>query len=353
MKRRLLSFLTLATVLAGVLFPFPATAAGPLDLTTSPLPINLETTPGKSVSTELRVKQSTGQPARLKVTLLKFAAYGEEGKPRLMDRQPEDTHFDWVKFDKPIFTAPNDVWQTVKMTINVPKTGAAFGYYYAVMFSRAGDENVPEGQNTSYVGGSATMVLLNVDVPGAKRSLKLESFGTRHRVVEFLPSTFKVKFQNDGNVHLVPKGNVFIMRGKKQVGYILLNEEKGNILPDSKRVYTTEWIDGFPKFLPRTDNGRAVVQKNGDPVYNVDWNLNNGKNPLSQIRFGKYTAKLFAVYDDGQRDVPIESEVTFWVIPWRALLVMLLIVLLITFGAWSVSRGALKGVRRMRRKGKR
>jgi hypothetical protein len=37
----------------------------------------------------------------------------------------------------------------------------------------------------------------------------------------------------------------------------------------------------------------------------------------SKLRWGKYTAKLLFVYDDGKRDVPVEGEVSFWVIPWR------------------------------------
>ena len=92
--------------------------------------------PGTSVSTDLRIKQSDGGPNTLQVSLLKFGAFGDAGKPQLLDRGPGDTYFDWVKFDKTHFTAPSDVWQTVHMTINVPKD-AANGYYYAVTFTRA------------------------------------------------------------------------------------------------------------------------------------------------------------------------------------------------------------------------
>ncbi|MGB3073255.1 MAG: hypothetical protein WBB68_03290, partial [Candidatus Moraniibacteriota bacterium] len=35
------------------------------------------------------------------------------------------------------------------------------------------------------------------------------------------------------------------------------------------------------------------------------------------LRFGKYTAKMLLVYDDGTRDIPIEGVVSFWVMPWR------------------------------------
>ena len=47
----------------------------------------------------------------------------------------------------------------------------------------------------------------------------------------------------------------------------------------------------------------------------LTWNFADA----SKLRFGKYTAHLFLVYDDGMRDVPIEGTVTFWVVPWRLL----------------------------------
>jgi hypothetical protein len=186
-----------------------------------------------------------------------------------------------------------------------------------------------------------------VKVPGAKRSLKLQSFSTTKRLVEFLPSKFEIKFKNDGNVHLVPSGNIFLLRGKKQVGVIAVNEEKGNILPGTNRIYSTEWLDGYPLRVQSVESGKLKTDRHNEVVYHLDWDV-HGKNPLSRIRIGKYTAHLFAVYDDGTRDVPIESEITFWVMPWRALLIVLAVMLVIGFGIWSAMRGVWKGARRMK-----
>jgi hypothetical protein len=32
---------------------------------------------------------------------------------------------------------------------------------------------------------------------------------------------------------------------------------------------------------------------------------------------GKYTAHMLLVYDNGERDIPIEAAVSFWIVPWR------------------------------------
>ena len=84
----------------------PAPAAKSLSLITSPLPINLATPPGKTITTDIKIKQAGPGTQKLRVSLMKFAAYGSEGKPRLLDRGPGDDYFDWVKFDKTTFDAP-------------------------------------------------------------------------------------------------------------------------------------------------------------------------------------------------------------------------------------------------------
>jgi hypothetical protein len=332
----------------------PARAADgdsrPLNLTTSPLPISLNTEPGKTVSTDLRVKQNGGATERLKVSLMKFTAFGEEGKPRLVDREPGDSYFDWVRFDKTSFDAPNNVWQTVKMTINVPKANAAFGYYYAAVFSRVGDDVKLGPRTNAIAGGTAVLVLLDVKVAGAHRAVDLERFQVERGVYEFLPAKFSTKFKNTGNVHVVPHGNIFITKGNKQVGMLEVNLEQGNLLPESKRVYPSEWLDGFPHYEPVVEDGKVKLDGKGKQMRKLVWS--NGrpgeKDLVPHLRMGKYTAHLFAVYDDGERDVALEAEVSFWVIPWRGLLIVLVVILLVVFGIVATTRGAWRRLRGLR-----
>lgn len=322
-------------------WPASASAADskPLNLITSPLPINLVAKPGTSVTTDIKVKQNSGGTERLRVSLMKFSAYGDEGKPRLIDREAADTYFDWVKFDRPSFVAPNNVWQTVKMTITLPKT-AAFGYYYAVVFTREGDDATQTGNTNSISGGSAVLVLLEANVPGAKREVSLVSLTSKHNVYEFLPASFDVKLKNTGNVHVVPHGNVFILKGDKQIATLDVNGEQGNILPGSNRIYLTEWADGFPHLEKTVEDGKVKLDKKDQAVTHLVWNNGLGSKDLKpHLRMGKYTAHLFAVYDNGTRDVPVEAEITFWVIPWRLLAGTLLILVLVGAGTYSLTRG--------------
>jgi hypothetical protein len=290
-------------------------ASSGINLTTSPLPVNLAADPGQTISTNLRIQNSASQTQKIKVSLMKFSAYGETGKPALQDRAPGDDYFDWVHFSPQTFDAPPNQWVNVKMTINIPKQ-AAFGYYYAVVFSPA-DQN-PTGKGNKFIGSTAILVLLDVKSPNAKRSAQVADFKLSRKIYEFLPAEFSVRLHNDGNVHLLPAGTIYIKRGSKQVAAIPFNTQRGNILPNSYRIYTASWSDGFPVYVDKTQNGQVVLDENDKPVRQLKWDPPK----ITHLKFGHYTANLLAVYDNGSRDVPLEASVSFWVVPWRLLAII-------------------------------
>jgi len=318
------------------LFPTPLLAqSNGLLLVTSPLPISLSGLPGTSVSTDLRVKNGGTEGEKLKVSIMKFKAYEDSGKPALLEREEGDEFFDWVTFSEPTFTlAPNE-WKTVTATITIPKE-ASFGYYYAFVFSRADDEVVMKEKETTIVGGTAVLVLLEVLVPDAKRKVEVVEFSLDRTFYEFLPAAFTVRLKNTGNVHIAPRGNIFIDQGNnRDIAILEINQEKGNILPDSNRDFETSWKDGFPLFVDKVENGARVLDKkgNGERELSFDWNN------ASKLRFGKYTANMLLIYDDGNRDIPIEGEVSFWVIPWRGMLGASLLCLFAFIGFRSTLQG--------------
>lgn len=317
-------FLSSATVSA-------QTNAGDLRLVTSPLPINLIVEPGKSISTALRIQNQGTNPENLKLTVMKFRAYGEEGAPRLLDPEPTDDFISWVHFSEDSFTVNTNEWKTITATFNVPDT-AAFGYYYAFVFSRAVEQTSGEQGETVLAGGTAILVLLEARVPNAKREVTIAQFKSDRAWYEFLPASFTVNLQNTGNVHIAPRGNLFIGReGEKEETRLEVNREKGNILPDSGRSFRVDWNDGFLRYKNKEEDGKIVHDENGDIVKVLDWNWKDA----SKIRFGKYEAKLLLVYDDGHRDVPLDRVVSFWVVPWRLIGGSFLIVLLALMGLKS------------------
>lgn len=315
-----------------------------LSITTSPLPISLVTKPGQRVATDLRVRTDGPENETLQITLLKFSANNNLGQPRLAEREPGDDFFDWVTFSEERFTTEPNVWKTIRMTIDVPDT-AGLGYYYAVAFTRAGDS--PESAGGAAVdGGAATLVLLDVRTPNSKREVQVVEFSGKRRVYEFLPAQFTVSVRNTGNVHLVPSGEIFIKKGDELLGNIKVNQTDGNILPGSQRDFTVIWNDGWPSYQPKEEDGQVINDKDGNPQTSLRW---DGLK-LSGLRIGKYTADLLMVYDDGERDVPLEATLSFWVIPWRILGVILLAAGLIGFAVFIILRKVWRGLRKITKK---
>lgn len=323
-------------------FAFAQTApdeAG-LRLVTSPLPITLSTTPENPITTDLKIKNDGLKPERLRIDLLKFRAYEESGKPALEEVTPEDTFIQWVALSEKEFTVAPGEWKTIQATITPPKD-AAFGYYYAFVFTRAEPLQAAPGK-AAITGGSAVLVLLDVAVPGAKRSVVLDSLSTDKKIYEFLPVNFLVRLHNNGNVHAAPRGNIFITNSQgEQVALLEVNFEKGNILPSSKRIFETAWQEGFPLYKDRVIDQALVRDEEGNPVRDLEWNFTE----LDNLRMGRYTASLVLAYDDGQRDVPIEGEVHFWVLPWRLLAGAGVVVALILFGLYAFFRSVFSRVK--------
>ena len=312
-------------------------ASSDFNLTTSPLPVLLTTKPGGSVSTTLRVQNSGTSPVHLNVSLKKFKADGTTGKPILLDKQPGDDYFDWVHFSATSFEADPGVWSAVGMTINTP-ADAAYGYYYAVVFSNANPTPAPSNTGSALNGGTAILTLLNVQAPGEKRQLGLYSFTAGKKLYEYLPVNFAVKVSNTGNILVSPSGSIFISRGSKTVATLDVNPASGNILPDSSRTFLASWNDGFPVFKQKTAGGQVVSDSHGQPIYQLSWDFSK----VNHLRFGHYKAELLLTYNDGTKDVPLTGQVSFWVVPWKILPLIILLVILIGIGLWTSGRAIWK-----------
>lgn len=318
----------------------PATTlAAPNDfnLTTSPLPIDLVTTPGHSITTNLRVQNSGTEPMTLKVGLRKFKADGTTGSPLISNCSTSDDFCKWVSFSKTSFLAQPGEWYNISMTISPPKD-SGFGYYYAVLFSNANPPKADSSRSDVLTGAAATMVLVDVQAPGEKRQIKLTSFKADKKLYQYLPANFSVSVHNSGNIHLIPSGSIYIKQGSKTIATLDMNPNGGNVLPQSNRTFNAAWDDGFPVYKTRIVNGKIATDKQGQPQRTLNWNFSQA----NKLRLGHYTAHLVMTYNDGKSDIPLEGDVSFWVIPWKLILIFLVIAALVGLGLWTAGRSLMR-----------
>jgi hypothetical protein len=283
MKQRILAALLAVPLLASSLViatPVHAQTTDGISLQISPLPIELNTKPGTSTGADLRVRNAGTKTEKLQVRLLAVSE-DDNGQVHLSNPTSSDEWAHWVSFDRQTFDAPSNQWQTIKMTVNVPKS-AAFGYYFAVEYLRA-TELAPQPGKAAARGAVATFILLNADAAGAKREAQIVGFLADRKSYEFLPANFMVKVRSTGNVHVAPHGNIFIGRGGKQVGVIDVNANRGNILPKGSRFFESAWSDGFPVHQTKTTgDGQPLLDKKGNPRKSLKWDFSHA----NRLRFG-------------------------------------------------------------------
>lgn len=282
-----------------------------LQVTPSPLIETIE--PGEQKTLEVKVRNANTAPEDLKMELRAFSVDEKTGDITITEEEPSEVK-DFVSFEEPAFHVDAGQWYTQKLNINTPKE-AGFSYSFVIMISR--QQPTPKVEGTSTIEGSvALFTLLNVNRPDAVKKLELSSFISAKKSYEYLPAKFELSIKNSGNTIAQPQGNVFIGRNadeQEPMAVLQINPSDGYIIPGSSRNLNVAWDDGFP--------GR---NEKGDLVW--DWSK------LHKLRIGKYTAKVVLIYDDGQRDIPIESTVTFWVLPWKLIFGGLLIILLVVVG---------------------
>lgn len=325
-----------------------AAAAGPaISLTTSPVTLNLVVKPGTTTTKELKLTNNSKVPVKIDMRLDLFGPSGTAGEAAITAAPPNDPSPSWVNFSPSSFTANPGVVNTVKMTIDLPKT-ASLGYYYAAIFQPS--IATQNGPGTATVKGSnAILVLVDTQSSNESRQINVASFTVSKHVYQYLPATFSVNIRNSGNIYLAPTGNVFISRsanGAHTLATLDINPGDANVLPHSNRVFTVQWKDGFPVYQPKMGaNGQPVVDKKGNVVQQLVWNTSA---PVSKIRFGKYYAQLTLVYVANGKVIPVTGVVSFWVIPWELVFLLLLVLLVFAGLIFAVVRLKLEKKRRGR-----
>ncbi len=299
------------------------------DVTVSPVFFDLSANPGSTVADKIRIRNNTNSPIPIKLTVEKIT--GDLNGNLTLKPNANDSSLSWVKFQSDKVTLTPLDWTDVPFTIEIPND-AAYGYYYAITFTQ--DNSSPLARNGAVVTGAAAVpILLDVIKEGAKADAKILQFSTGSYINEYLPVDFTVKVENIGNIHIKPHGNIFISGGgNKDLAVLDVNDTLGNIIPDSARVFTASWADGFIVREPVVEDGQVKKDKNGNPEEKLTFNWDK----LTSLRIGKYDANLLMVFDNGKRDVPLEASVSFWVFPYKIIggliLGLIALVFLIRFG---------------------
>lgn len=336
---RILLVLASLSCLAAVPVGAAPVPKGDFSLEVSPSPLVTDVKPGESKTLELKIHNASRATEQLKIQARGFTTAHPSESITITPTTPPDLA-KWISFSQPTFSVRPGEWFTQKISINLPDD-AGFSYPFITVISRAETPEQTDG-GASIQGSIAVFTLVNIDKPGATRRVELESFTPDQSFYEFLPASFKLKFKNTGNSIVQPYGNIYVQRPGKEsspLAVLPVNETGNYLLPGGSKEINATWADGFPYYQT------SQPDKDGKTTQNLIWNWEN----ISHFRIGRYTAQVVAVYNDGTRDVPVIGAVSFWVIPWRILLGVLVVLLVIGIGIWSTLKRLVRQVKRLAR----
>lgn len=337
-KRILLPALITGSILAYCLIGSVAAQAATIpnndfSLEVSPSPLVTTVKPGVPSTLELKIHNAGLKKERLKIESRDLDVLQSTQDINISTKTSKSLA-GWITYAAPTFVIEPGDWYTQKVTIDLPDE-AGFSYPFAVVISRADDTGASTAPGRVLQGSIAVFTLINVDKPGAIRKLELASITTSQAVYEYLPATIQLALKNTGNSIVQPYGNIYLQNSSNDqspLATLPVNDSRAYILPGATKKFTATWVDGFPVY---TDDATGR---------HLDWDIGT----IGHLRVGKYIAKVVAVYNDGSRDVPVSGEVSFWVLPWKLLLGVLVVVALLGVSLWTIIRQLIRKLRGLR-----
>ena len=285
-------------VLGMFIVPLSASAAdGPVGLQVSPAIIEINAEKGKTYDIKIKITNTTTSDQEYFANINDFKAKDETGNPEFITDSKAPSSASIVQWIQPITTFklnPNQSKEVIaKMA--VPANAEPGGHYGIIRF---GNQPGTTGQvGASIAASTGPLVLVRVDGDVRETLSKADFYtqkpqGKKQSFFEQGPIDFVERLTNNGNVHVKPKGDIVVtnMLGR-QVGSVKVNDNNGNILPNSTR-----------RFEQRLTN---------------------------QWMFGKYTAKMTLNY--GTAGGVLDATTSFWVIPYKLIALALLIIIFIIF----------------------
>ena len=308
-KKLKLSLIVLAIYMTMMALPmflakpvFSQGGGGGLQIT--PGPILLEIESGESDTFDIAVKNVLPSPVNVIVEYNDFESDGASGNPKLLigadaDKEVAFSIKNYIKGPES-FSLEVGESRTLTYTLAIPEDAAPGSRHGVVRFlANAESDGAEEGVNLSASLG--TIVL--VDTPG--NAVELLTFkdmfvrdgdGNTGSVFSTPPEHLVIKLSNEGNTFVRPYGNVTIKNwGGDVVSSYEFNQaqqDRPGLLPQSEREFSRvlEGVDGY----------------------------------------GKYTIEASISYGDGDNIIP--ATISFWVIPWKiiaAVLVVLTVLIVI------------------------
>lgn len=260
-----------------------------ITIAVSPQQLDVTANPGETLSNVFRLTNASDTSINVRTIPKNFVPRGEEGAVNLTE---DDTSFSlasWIDVSPDTVEIPASSTQDFEVDINVPDNAEPGSHFGSVVFQTIPPEQEDAQALISQEIAPVILVRIAGDTTESAQIAEFKSelgFYSNQKSINLIS-----RIENTGNVHFKPTGQIVVknMFGKEVSSFEL---DSQNVLPDSVRKYTTEWIPGG-------------------------------------LLFGNYTATLTLVSDDGNSIST--AETSFFAFPYQVIMPVLLLVGLAIF----------------------
>jgi hypothetical protein len=278
-------------------------------LTISPARVEISGDPGATVGGEFTLINEQSTTQTFYPSYENFTAQGETGSPAFStDPSGLDT---WLSVpEKSVTIAPGQI-MTVPYYIVIPKDAEPGGYFAAIFWSTT----PPSAESGQVSIGAKIGMLVLLSVNGnVRESAGITQFDKNGHsfFYETLPVTLRYKFHNAGGDRVQPKGTMTIRDTVfLPAAHLNANQSIGNILPNSTRQFSLDWIKDVYAIPPQ--GFFAHVQ--------YEW---------QNFALGLYSAHIDLVY--GTKNLHATGTTWFFVFPWQLVICIVLLLGIVWWG---------------------
>jgi len=288
-----------------------------LALTIRPPLVKVNMNPGESWSSTIQVVNNNPMPVAV-LPIVKDYISNESGAIKFIDQEDMDSDVksryflsEWIAIDPQSIEIPAGKSVEIPYSIMLPADISPGGHYAAILIGTMPTDEI-QGTGISVSSMMASLLMLRVKGEIVEKARILD-FSSDKALYQNPSLNFKVNFENLGNIHLQPQGDIriFDMFGKAR-GIIAINQnsDAGNVFPESSRMWSFNWSD---------------------------------KPGLSKM--GRYKAVLSLTYGQEARQTDART-IYFWVINFKSIgIIGGLIALFAGLGVFSVKYYIRKTVR--------
>lgn len=216
-------------------------------LSVSPTLFQMTANPDQSWVSEIRVSNVNDYPIMVYPQVVNFAPSGESGQGNLIPIFSSETKgqtlAEWVSLSSSSVSIAPQQTISIPFTVNVTTDPAPGGHYAAILVGTKPPENKSGAAQVQTAQFVTSLLFVRISGDVIEKG-GIREFVTKKNLYSNPAIDFEIRFENTGNVHLQPQGDITItnMWGTKR-GVIPINYQThfGNVLPNSIRKFSFTW----------------------------------------------------------------------------------------------------------------